>query len=289
MKMSMGQRIFGIFNYTLFFVIALITLYPIWYVMIQSVMPQVDLAKQVIVLFPSKIELSAYINIFKDDTILNGLKISSFVTIIGTICSLLVTTMAAYSLSKKWLYGGKVMFQIAFFTMLFSGGMIPLYLVIVSLKLVNNIMLYVLITLVNTFYLLIMRTHFMNIPESLEDSAKIDGCNDVSILFRILIPISKPVLATIALFYAVDKWNILMEAKFFMTDQNKYTIQAILYGIVKGVSGDTLESIQDASTGMTDIQVKGASITVATLPILFIYPFLQKNFTKGVFLGSIKD
>lgn len=211
------------------------------------------------------------------------------VTFFGTLFSMLLTCLMAYGLSRKDLDGRNFIMFMVLFTMLFSGGMIPTFLVVKEMGLIDSYAALIVPSAINAFNLIIMRNFFQNLPEGLEESAKIDGAGDWGILFRIVIPLSMPAIATISLFYAVTYWNTYMQAILYLNDAAKWPVQVILRQIVilaSGLAADT--------SGMEDIvrppeqTVKMAVIVVATLPILCVYPFLQKHFAKGALLGSIK-
>ena len=287
MKRTRSERAFQIFNYAFFILIGLVTLYPFWYTLLESIIPFSDFADTVVLLYPSSLEWGAYQKIFSNNTFVNAFLITTFVTTTGTFASLCATALAAYGLSKKDLPGGKVIFLGILFTMLFQGGLVPLYIIMANLRLINKIAVYILWPLVSTFYLIIMRTNFRGIPQSLEDSAKIDGCNDLAIFFRIVLPMSLPIIATIGLFYSVNKWNTLPTALYFIRDPRKLTLQAVLYNMVSSV--DLTSEVIIESTDVIPEQVKAAAIIVSMIPILLVYPFLQRYFVKGVLIGAIKE
>ena len=280
---------FRIFNYSLFVLLGLITLYPFWYTLVGSLIPFSEYASKTLLLFPSKLMLDAYGKIFTSHTILNGFKVTIFITIVGTLLNLFFTSIAAYSLSIKNLPGRNFILYFILITMLFSGGLIPMFMAIKTYGLLNNVWVYIVPMLINTFYLIILKTSFGMVPDSLRQSALIDGCNEIGVLFRIFIPVSKPVLAAIALFYAVDRWNELYNALFFVIDPEKFPLQMVLYNMIRSVDIQGGQNV--VAQGQQVIiaeQVKMAAIIVTTVPILAVYPFLQKYFVKGVMIGAIK-
>ncbi|WP_175414347.1 carbohydrate ABC transporter permease [Halalkalibacterium halodurans] len=242
------------------------------------------------ILFPTTFSLDAYRYIFSTDIIFRSLIISILVTVVGTAFSMFLTSLMAYGLSRKDLDGRRVLMFLVVFTMLFSGGMIPTFLVVRSLGLLDTYWALIIPTAINAFNLIILKNFFQNIPESLEESAKIDGCNDVGIFFRIVFPLSMPAIATISLFYAVTYWNTFMQAILYLNDSRMWPIQVLLRQIVimsSGMQGDLTEL--GAGFVMPPEQtIKMAVIVVATIPVLIVYPFIQKHFAKGALLGSVK-
>ncbi|NMO96821.1 carbohydrate ABC transporter permease [Paenibacillus lemnae] len=286
---TLSSRLFDIVNSTLLIIIALVTILPFLHVIAGSFTTVTELAQKQFVLFPTVWSLDAYKYIFSTNTIFKALGVSIGVTFFGTLFSMVVTALMAYGLSRKDLDGRNLIMFAVVFTMLFSGGMIPTFLVVKSMGLIDSYGALIIPSAINAFNLIIMRNFFQNLPEGLEESAKIDGAGDWKILFRIVIPLSMPAIATISLFYAVTYWNTYMQAILYMNDADKWPIQVILRQIVilaSGLAADT--------SGMEDFvrppeqTVKMAVIVVATLPILCVYPFLQKHFAKGALLGSIK-
>jgi len=286
---TLGSRLFDIFNYTLLSLIGLVTILPFIHVIAGSFTTVTELATKQFVIIPTIWSLDAYKYIFSTNTIFKALGVSVLVTLFGTLFSMLLTALMAYGLSRKDLDGRSFIMFMIVFTMLFNGGLIPTFLVVKSMGLIDSLAALVIPTAINAFNLIIMRNFFQNLPEGLEESAKIDGCNDWGILFRIVIPLSMPAIATISLFYAVTYWNTYITAILYLNDAAKWPVQVILRQIVILASGLTADT-----SGMEDFvrppeqTVKMAVIVVATLPILLVYPFLQKHFAKGALLGSIK-
>ncbi len=280
--------IFKIFNYSLFIIIAIVTLYPFWYTLMGSIVPYEEFADKALLLIPNNVTFNAYKQIFATSTIPDAYKITIFITVVGTVLNLFFTAVGAYVFSRRNLPGKNIIFSFIIFTMLFSGGLIPMYLTLHNYHLIDKIWVYILPSLINTFYLIIMKTNFQEVPQSLEESAEIDGCSHFGILFKIYIPLSLPVIATVGLFYAVDRWNELFTALFFITDPKKYTLQAVLYNMLTSVDTTTSNVLGSSKEKLISEQVKLASIIVAVVPILLVYPFLQKYFIKGVMIGSVK-
>jgi len=289
MKPTPAERAFNVANYAVFGILIIATLYPLWYTLIVSVIPFYEYARTPFLLFPRHIDFEAYKTILAVKIFINSLKLTVIVTVVGAFASLLVTSMAGYALSKSAVPGVRLLTLMIVFTMLFGGGLIPQYVIMSRLGLINTYGVYIVWPLVNAFYLIIIRTSFKSIPQSVEDSAKIDGCGYFTIYVRIVLPMSVPVMAAIGLFYSVDKWNTLTTALYFVRDVTKQTLQAILLNIVTRYSqSEAMGGLIDTQAVLIAEKVKAAAIIIATVPILLVYPFLQKHFVKGVMIGALK-
>lgn len=285
---TISSRIFSAINFSLLAIIALVFALPLVHVVAGSFTTSAELASSKFVLIPKVWSLEAYKFIFSTNTIFKAMGVSIGVTAIGTALSLFVTSLMAYALTRRDLDGRKVINFMVVFTMLFHGGMIPTFLVVKELGLIDSYASLILPSAINAFNMIILRSFFYNIPEGLEESAKIDGCNDFGILFRIVLPLSLPALATIGLYYAVTYWNTYMSAILYLDDSAKWPIQVLLRQIVVLASGMDHSATLDAAAPPPDQTIKMAVIVVATLPILCVYPFVQKHFAKGAMLGSMK-
>ncbi|CAM3938873.1 carbohydrate ABC transporter permease [Cohnella lubricantis] len=285
---TIGGRVFGIVNFGLLTLIALITVLPFIHVLAGSFTTNAELAVRRFILIPTDWSLEAYRFIFSTSTIFRAMAVSIGVTVFGTLFSMLISSMMAYGLSRRDLDGRRALMFLVVFTMLFNGGLIPTFLVVKELHLIDNYAALVLPLTINAFNMIILKNFFQNIPEGLEESAKIDGCSDFGILFRIVLPLSMPAIATISLFYAVTYWNTYLNAILYLNDSKMWPIQVLLRQIVVLASGFEFSSDLDSAVPPPDQAVKMAVIVVATLPILLVYPFLQKHFAKGALLGSVK-
>ncbi|MFD0682264.1 MULTISPECIES: carbohydrate ABC transporter permease [unclassified Paenibacillus] len=284
---SIGNKIFDGINYILLTVIALVTVLPFIYILAVSFTDPSEVAKGGIILFPKKFSLAAYEYIFSTNTLLRSLMISIYITTVGTLINLLFTSLLAYPISRSTMRGRNVILMGVLFTMLFSGGMIPTYFVVKAMGLTNSLWSLMIPNAISAFNLIVLKNFFQQIPDGLEDSAKIDGCNDVGILFRIVLPLSMPAMATFALFYAVSHWNTFFNAIIYINDNQMWPVQVLLREIVilaQSRIGDT--GFEEAM--IQPLTIRMAVIVFATVPILLIYPFLQKHFAKGVMLGSVK-
>jgi putative aldouronate transport system permease protein len=271
----------------------IICIYPLIYVLFASLSdPKRLMQHQGILLAPLGFTLKGYKMVFKNPNILTGYINTIFYVVAGTAINLFMTSISAYVLSRKNLLWGNAMMFMVTITMFFSGGLIPYYLLVKELGMLNTVWAMIIPGAISVWNLIVMRTSFMAIPESLMESARIDGANEFTILFRIVLPLSKATLAVIGLFYAVGHWNSWFNAMIFLRDRKLYPLQLILREIL--ISNDTksMTMIQDASQ-LSDENayktlVQYCTIVVATVPILCVYPFLQKYFVKGVMIGSIK-
>ncbi|MGI5899761.1 MAG: carbohydrate ABC transporter permease [Christensenellales bacterium] len=286
---GVGDIIFRVFNYLILSLAALSCLLPFIHIFVSSFTSAGEILQKGFVLIPEHPTLSAYKQIFSTRTFVRSLGVSAFVTVAGTGINMVMTVMMAYALAYKPLVGRKVFNFLVLFTMLFGGGMIPTYLVVRDLKLLDTFWALMIPGAISSYNMIIVRNAFSNTPVELAESARIDGANDALILVRIVLPITMPTLAAIALFYAVGHWNSYFTAILYINDPKKWPIQVLLRSLViltNGAigSGDEL----DSSVKVPTETMQMATIIVATLPILILYPFLQKYFAKGALIGSIK-
>lgn len=263
-------------------------LYPFLYMLGVSFSGSGPIAQGEVWLLPKEFNTDMYRYVFRDGRIMTGYKNTLIYVTLGTTVAMIVTTFGAYALSKKTMVLHKTFMILIVITMFFSGGMIPTFLVVKSLGLLDSIWGMVLPGAVATWNLIIMRTFFMGLPNELEESGKIDGLSEIGILFRIVLPLSKPVLATIGLFYAVGIWNGFMGALMYLRDHDLYPLQLILRNIVIGGELTSAQGPIGGEYTINENALKYAAIMVSTLPVLLIYPFIQKYFAKGALIGSVK-
>lgn len=289
-RRSAGGRVADLLVHGVLLLLVVLTIIPFYYMLVLSLARFEDVAGGAFYLIPRHIDLASYALIFEDDTIPRAFLVSTAVTVVGTAVSMLVTTSAAYALSKKGLPGRNAIFTYIIITMFFSGGLIPSYLVMKDLGFVDSYLVMILPLSLNTFFLILMKNYFLTIPESLEESAKIDGANDILIMIRIVIPIAAPIMATISLFYAVAFWNDWFFPMLFLQDPDKYPLQLLLRKIV--VEQEMANRLDRVSVMFGRhyyrLSVQMATVAVATLPILLVYPFVQKYFARGIMIGAIK-
>jgi putative aldouronate transport system permease protein len=286
------RRKFGMFdlaNTLILLLIVVITVYPFWYMLSVSLSDSMSVLRREVSLWPKGLNWKMYELVFKDPRILTGYRNTIIYVILGTLIALAVTSTGAYALAKRDLIFGKWFTLLIVFTMLFNGGMIPTFLVVKQLGMMNTLWAMVLPGAVSVWNLIIMRTFFQGLPKELQESGRIDGLNDIGIFTRIMLPLSKPVVATIGLFYAVALWNNFYFALLYMRSESLYPLQVVLRGIV--LAGQINNADTMAGTGddfVVEDSLKFATIIVSTLPILMVYPFIQKYFVKGAMIGSVK-
>lgn len=283
---------FDYINIVFFIILGIIMIFPFWNVFVTSIVTEGEFYSTPFILWPKEVTFRWYEFIFANDKLITSFFVTVFVTVVGTIYSLFLTTTLAYGLSKKSLPGRNFFLTMIIITMFFDGGLIPYYMLIRNLGFVNKIWVMIIPTGVNVWYFTLIKSFFNQIPVSLEESAKIDGASELRIFRSIILPLSKPTLATFALFYGVAYWNLWYPAMLYITDQKLFPLQLILRRII--VQSDKPASFLQAysqTAGTTVIfeeGVKMATVMVATLPIVLVYPFLQKYFVKGIMLGSVK-
>lgn len=268
-----------------------VTLYPLLYVLFASLSDSAAMATYSGFLWrPLGFSTTAYVEVSKNKLIWSGYANTLFIVAVGTVLDLLMTGLGAYVLSRKSFYLRRPITLMIVFTMFFGGGMIPTYLLIKNLHLLDSLWSLILPGLVNTWNFLITRTYFEGIPDSLEESAKLDGANDLVIFLRIFLPLSGPIIAVMALFYGVGHWNGWFNAMMYIQDRTKYPLQLILREILIANDTNSMMSgvVVDADRQQIGETIKYATIIVSTVPILCVYPFIQKYFVKGVMIGAIK-
>lgn len=269
----------------------LATLFPIYYVIMVSVTPIAEVIKHGgFVLWPDRFTWSAYTAVLRNPIVPQSLKITVIVTVVGTSFNLLITMLLAYPLSRKSFPARNLILVMIVFTMIFSGGLIPTYLVVKSTGLLNSLWALIIPTAISTFNMLIMKTFFEQISEEVQDAAKIDGCNDMQTLFRIIVPLSVPIFSTLGLFYAVSHWNEYFQGLMYLSDPALYPIQIVLRNMLQQtqLSQELLALNPGLVAELPPETLRMAVVVIAMLPVMLIYPFIQKHFTKGMMLGAIK-
>ncbi|MEV5027494.1 carbohydrate ABC transporter permease [Paenibacillus sp. LPE1-1-1.1] len=273
----------------------IVTFYPFWNIFIISFNSAEDTLRGNLYLWPRDFSLASYKQILSDSEIWLAIKVTVQRTIIGTPLAVVVISMVAYSLSKRELVGGRFWSLYFVFTMYFGGGLIPYYMVLKSLHLIDSFMVFILPSMMNVFYMIIVRTFMQQLPQELDESAKIDGANYLQIFFKIILPLTTPVLATIGMFTAIMHWNAWFDSYVFTYNSDLKTLQAVLVKILNqyqtsSMVGDA-QQMADASKrlAVSPDTIRMAATMVATLPILMVYPFLQKYFVKGMTLGAVKS
>ncbi|MDQ0917120.1 carbohydrate ABC transporter permease [Paenibacillus sp. V4I5] len=292
MKRSIGDHIFDTANIIVLGIIAIITLFPLYYVFVVSFTdPAEYIQKQGYILFPEKWTLDSYKYLLSTSAFQSASMISGFLATVGTALSLVITAALAYGLSRKRLQGRRLIMLLILITLLFSPGLIPPYLLVRDLGLINSIWSLILPVLTSGWYVILMKSFFDSIPVELEESAIIDGSTDIGVFFRIVLPLSLPALAAFGLFYAVAYWNTFFSAVLYINDHAKWPLQLVLRNMLIDSStqaGGSAAAEMMAEQNIPTETLKMAAVVIATLPILCVYPFLQKHFAKGVMLGSVK-
>ncbi|MGL4372524.1 MAG: carbohydrate ABC transporter permease [Turicibacter sp.] len=291
-KNSKGEKVFDTFNLILMIVLGILFVYPVLNVLAISMSGSGPILRGEVTFYPMELDFSGYDNVFANKYIYLSYANTIFVAGVGCLLSLIAISLAAYPMAFGDFYGKKIYTFMILFTMWFGGGMVPTYIVMSKLGLVGTHWALILNFLMPAYYLIILRSFFKSIPFALIESARLDGANDIQCLFKIVLPLSKPALATIALWVIVAHWNDFMNPLMYLNDRSTYTLQIILNDIVLQASGSLYElsdAVQSGGGTMTvPAQVQNAVIFVSMIPMLVIYPFVQKYFVKGVMIGSVK-
>ncbi|PIH60083.1 carbohydrate ABC transporter permease [Paenibacillus sp. LK1] len=289
---SRGDRIFNIVNHFLLIIITLIVIYPLVFVLSASFSDPQAVLRGEMFLWPKGINLHSYEKIFQNKDILRGYTNTLIYTSVGTLINLVMTILAAYPLSRKDFIGRNAIMALFVFTMFFSGGLIPTYLLIKNLGMLNTFWVMIIPNAVSIWNIIIMRTFFQqSIPNELHEAATIDGCSNIQTLTRIILPLSMPIIAVTILFYAVGHWNAFFNAMLYLSDKDKFPLQLILREIlIQGQTNDMVKmSTESAIKQQREVEgIKYAVLVVANIPVLLLYPFLQRYFVKGVMIGAIK-
>ncbi|RJX38179.1 carbohydrate ABC transporter permease [Paenibacillus pinisoli] len=289
-KKSLSDRVADGIIYLVLALFGIATLFPIYYVFVVSITPYTEVLKNGgFLLIPKSITFDAFQAIFSSGVVPRALQITVLITVCGTALNLLVTTLLAYPLSKKFLPGRNPVLLALIFTMLFSGGLIPTFLTVKAVGLMNTLWALIIPGLVSTFNLLIMKTYFESLPPEIEEAAKVDGCGDARTLMSIVLPLSMPIMATLGLFYGVNHWNAYFGGIMYLNDRDLYPLQVVLRNMIITPSvSQELAVPQTQLSALPPESIKMATVVVAIVPVLIVYPFLQKYFIKGMLLGAVK-
>ena len=299
MKKSLGEKIFTIVNTVFLLCLCIVTIYPLYYVIVYSLNEGLDSLKGGLYLWPRELTLFNYEFVLGNGVVQNAYKITIGRTVVGTILGLIVTTVTAYGLSFKELPYRKQIMYIVLIPMLFNGGIIPYYIQLANLKLIDTFWVYVIPSMFNIWNMFVIMRFFSDIPTSLREAAVVDGASEMKIFMKVILPLSKPVLAAIGLFVAVYHWNDWYSGAFFINSTKLITVQTYLQRIFEANSMSLITSnsaiiaeaaVRESQTSqMTVTSVKMAAVVIGTLPILCVYPFVQKHFVKGMLIGSVKE
>ena len=293
--MVSNNKVEQVVLHTIFILLCIIAAAPFLLLISSSITEESTLLQYGYSFFPKKVSFYAYEYLFQSGgKIIRGLGLSVLVTIVGTACSILMTVMFAYPISRKELPHRNLFSFLVFFTMLFNGGLVPTYMMYTQIFHIKNTIWALIIPslLMNAFYIIMMRSFCVsNIPDSLIEAARIDGAGEFRILFRIVLPLSKPMLATLALMVGLGYWNDWMNSLYYITDDSLYTLQAILNNIITSITflqSSTMGSVASAVAAMPSTGIRMAIAVVGVIPVLVIYPFFQKYFVKGIVVGGVK-
>ena len=287
-----GEWMLDIFKVLFLTVVAVVTVYPFWNVFIVSINDATDAVRGGLYLWPRVFSLQSYQNILSRSDFQHSILITVARTVIGTPLAVLCTAMAAYSLSRKELAGGKFWNLLFVFTMYFGGGQVPYYMVLKGLGLLDSFWVYIFPLIMRVYNMILIKSYIASMPESLFEAVKIDGGNDLVIFFRFVLPLAKPILMTVALFVAINQWNSWFDANLYTSSESLKPMQSKLVEILNQyqTGATTSQQMSNAKTGntVTADSIRMAATMVATLPIIMIYPFIQKYFVKGIMLGAVK-
>ena len=294
MKIQDRKRVtfFDMFVYMLFGILAALTIFPFYNVLIIAFANTMSYAKNIPYILPHVIDLSGFKEIISDPYFFKSLGVTVFITVVGTFLNMTFSILTAYVLSRRKLIGRKFFLGFILFTMLFSGGMVPTYLVVTKLGLLNTVWSMIFPVMLSTYYIIIMKNYFQSLPDSLEEAAIIDGANDFQILMKIYLPISKPFMATFALFYAVERWNEWWNAYLYVIDKDIKPLQIYLKDIFATYNSQLAPQLQNMIESQTKVfpqSVQMSTIIITMIPIICVYPFVQKYFIKGVMIGAVKE
>ncbi|WP_240761979.1 carbohydrate ABC transporter permease [Paenibacillus thalictri] len=288
MGKTKGRYMFQAINVLIMVVLAAAAIFPFIHVLARSLSDEAAITSGKVVMLPVDMTWLAYEAVIHNAGMNQAFLFTAYLTVVGTLVNLLLTVFGAYPLSKPGLIGRKGIWMFILFTMFFSGGIVPTYLVVKALGLLDSVWALIFPIAISTFNLIIMKTFFQGMPVELDEAAKLDGATDIGILFRIMLPLSLPIIATLTLFYAVDHWNEFYHALLYNSDSSKFTLQLKLRELV--LQGQTAQLMEGSSQqNIPKESLKAASIMYATLPILVVYPWLQKYFVKGALIGSLKS
>jgi len=296
-KMTFGERVFDAVKIVVLVLLGILTLYPFYYFIVLSFNDGMDAMKGGVYFWPRVFTLANYQRVFESPNIVSAFQVSVFTTVAGTFMSVMLTACAAFAFTKRDLPGRSLIVFMFYFATLFGGGLIPYYILLKNIHLLNNIWIYILPGLYSFYNIVIMRTFFDGIPESIAESARIDGCNDMIIFFKIYLPLSLPIIATISLFAGVGIWNDWFTGTFYISDSTLKNAAAVLQAILTEVNFQFNEQNQNIiginqmtrqMSAVTPESLRLTFVVVIVLPIVMVYPFLQKYFIKGILVGSIK-
>ncbi|MCU6796917.1 carbohydrate ABC transporter permease [Paenibacillus sp. WQ 127069] len=283
-----GSLIFQTLNISLLGLLGLVTVFPFYYVLIVSLTDPTEYMLDKWTLFPNHWSLASYEYLLSTKAFLRSMGNSTFLATVGTACSLLLTSSLAYALSRHRMSGRRIVLMMVLLTILFSPGIIPHYILVRQIGLIGSLWSLIIPALASGWNVLLMKGFFASIPAELDESASIDGSNDIQTWVRIILPLSLPAMAAFGLFYAVGYWNQFFQALLYINDSAKWPIQVLLQNMLLSASNTDLEAYDVTQQAPPSEMLKMAAVIIATVPILIVYPFLQKHFAKGAMVGSVK-
>jgi putative aldouronate transport system permease protein len=289
-KKSIGSKIFDSFNSLFLIIIAIVTIYPFIFVLFSSFSDPMRLAQhRGLLLAPLGFNVQGYVLAFKTDTLLRGYAVTAFLVTVGTACNLFMTVLFGYVLSRRGMLWGKFLTVMVVITMFFSGGLIPSFLVVRAVGLYDSLWALILPSLISTYLLIIMRTAITGVPAELEESGRLDGASEFTVLLRIVMPMIVPTIAALGLFYAVGHWNSWSNALIYIKTQDKYPLQLVLRTIlIQSQSGSATSGYEVSQTDAYKRLLKYSVVIISIVPVMCIYPFIQKYFTTGIMIGAVK-
>ena len=286
---SVGYKIFRFFNFLIMLFICAVTLYPFLYLVAQSFSSEEAIMQGKVTIFPVNFNLATYISVFKKGEFIHSYGNTVIYTLIGTAASMLFSCLIAYPLSKEKLFGSKFLLKFIIFTMYFGGGLIPTYILMQRLGLVNKISGFIIPSLLSTYYIILMRSFFKNVPKDLEEAGEIDGLTPIGTLVRIVLPLSMPIIATMILFNAVNYWNNWYNSFLYLDKKDMWPVAYYLRTIINGASTSADPGEVSAEKMQIAANIKSCSMVLMTLPIICIYPVIQKYYVQGMMLGGVKE
>lgn len=289
----MSDLVLDIVKIVILTVVVVVTIYPFWNVFIVSINDATDSLKGGLYFLPRKLSLAAYANILTRRTFLESIKVSVARTLVGTPVAVLATSMLAYSLSRKDLVGGRFFNLMFIFTMYFGGGLVPYYMVLKNMNLLNTFWVFIIPMMMSVYNMILVKNYIESMPEELFEAARIDGASDLLIYIRMVLPLTKPILMTVGLFSAIGQWNSWFDAYLYTSSQSLKPMQSILVEILNQyqTKGSVSDQMSKAAAGVTVTpdSIRMAATMIVTIPIILVYPFIQKYFVKGIMLGAVKN
>lgn len=296
-KMSAGDRVISVVTYVIYSIFAFVCLYPFYYIAINSISNN-DLSQRgKVILYPLEVHFTNYAQVFQLNGLLNAAKVSVERTVIGTLVTVFVAAFLGYMFTRESLWQRKLWYRIVVATMYFNAGIIPWYITMSNIGLKNNFWVYIFPVAVQPFYIILCKTYVEGIPKELQEAAEIDGAGTMTVFFRIILPVIKPILATIAIFAAVAQWNSFQDTLLLVTDDKLNTLQFTLYRYIQSASslkslisssGNSAAIAQTLATAQNQTSVRMTVTMVVVIPIILVYPFFQRYFTKGIMIGAVK-